>query len=63
MVDFLGPLGGLVPIPTASEITPARDSLYRLSVTVEGVGRAQLLPRPLPRRPIKPLLRQSAAKG
>ena len=49
MPDYLGQLGGLVPIPTASEISPSRPSRHRVSVSVEGEARAQLLPRPLSR--------------
>lgn len=49
MSSFLGPLGGLVRLPCVSEIQSSRASRYRVSTSVEGVARAQLLPRPLPR--------------
>lgn len=49
MSSFLGPLGGLVRLPCVSEIRSVRESRYRVSVSVEGEARAQLLPRPLPR--------------
>lgn len=49
MSSYLGALGGLVKLPCVSEIQSARDSRYRVSMSVEGVARAQLLPRPLPR--------------
>lgn len=49
MSQYLGPLGGLVPIPCMSELRVERDSRYRVSLSVEGVARAQMLPQPLPR--------------
>lgn len=50
MPDYLGPLGGLVPIPTASEISVARESRYRISTTVENLTRAQIRSAPQPRK-------------
>ena len=49
MASFLGPLGGMVKLPCVSEIQSVRESRYRVSTSVEGVARAQLLPHPLPR--------------
>lgn len=49
MSQYLGPLGGLVRVPCASELQVSRDSRYRVSMSVEGVARAQLAPTPLPR--------------
>lgn len=49
MSQFLGPLGGLVRVPCVSDLQVSRDPRYRVSLSVEGVARAQMLPRPLPR--------------
>lgn len=49
MSQFLGPLGGLVQVPCVSELQVSREPRYRVSLSVEGVARAQLLPAPLPR--------------
>lgn len=49
MADYLGPLGGMVRLPCVSRIETAREPRYRTFTSVEGVGRAQMLPRPMPR--------------
>lgn len=49
MTSYIGVPGGMVSLPCVSEIQSSRDSRYRVSVSVEGVGRAQMSPAPLPR--------------
>lgn len=49
MASYIGALGGMVRLPCVSEIRSVRDPRYRVSMSVEGVARAQLRPRPLPR--------------
>ena len=47
--EYIGPLGGLVPVRVASSLKSARESRGREVVSVEGVRRIMLAPHPLPR--------------
>lgn len=49
MAEHLGPLGGLVRLPCASQIQTSRDPRYLVRTSVEGEARAQMLDRPRPR--------------
>lgn len=47
--EYIGQLGGLVPVRASSSLTVARESRYREFVTVEGVRRVLMASRPQPR--------------
>lgn len=47
--EYIGPLGGLVPVRVASSLKSSRESRGREVMSVEGVRRIMLAPHPLPR--------------
>ena len=47
--EYIGQLGGLVPVRASSSLTVARESRYQEFLTVEGVRRVFMASRPQPR--------------
>lgn len=47
--EYIGPLGGLIPVRVASSLKVSRESRGREVMSVEGVRRFMLAPHPLPR--------------